>query len=113
MPAPSETNAPKAMRFACWVTYWRQRASWRKLRRRDLAVAGSRAGGVLVAEGKLAEAQAAFAEYLKISRRLAELDPDNAGWQRDLAVAWNRTGGVLEAQGKLAEAQAAFDEYLK
>jgi Flp pilus assembly protein TadD len=45
-------------------------------------------------------------------RRLAEHDPNNAGWQRELAVAHNRVGGVLKAQGKLGEAQAAFAEAL-
>ena len=70
-------------------------------------------GDVLQAQGKLAEAQAAFAEDLRISRVLAELDPGNAGWQRDLAVAHSRVGDVLLAQGKLAEAQAAFGEYLR
>jgi len=35
-------------------------------------------GGVLQAQGKLDEAQAAFAEALAISRRLAEQDPSNA-----------------------------------
>ena len=50
-------------------------------------MAHSRVGDVLQAQGKLSEAQAAFGEYLAISRRLAEQDPTNAGWQRDLAVA--------------------------
>jgi Flp pilus assembly protein TadD len=69
-------------------------------------------GGVLQAQGKLEQAQAAFAEYLAISQRLAEQDPSNAGWQRDLAVAHSKVGGVLEAQGKLEQAQAAFAECL-
>ena len=60
----------------------------------------------------MAAAQAAFAEDLAISRRLAAQDPDNAGWQRDLAVAHNCIGRVLEAQGQLAAAQAAFAEDL-
>ena len=68
-------------------------AAWQ----RDLAVAHSRVGGVLQAQGKLGEAQAAFGEYLAISRRLAEADPSNAGWQRELAVAHGRVGGVLKA----------------
>ncbi len=55
---------------------------------------------------------AAFEEALAISRRLAEQDPSNAGWQSDLAVAHNRVGGVLETQGKLTEAMAAFEEAL-
>ena len=69
-------------------------------------------GGVLKAQGKLTEAQAAFEEALAIRRRLAEQDPSNAGWQSDLAVAHNWVGGVLQAQGKLTEAMAAFEEDL-
>ncbi|MHB9009179.1 MAG: tetratricopeptide repeat protein [Limisphaerales bacterium] len=70
-------------------------------------------GDVLQAQGKLAEAQAAFGEYLRISRQLAEQDPSNAGWQRDLALAHSKVGDVLQAQGRLAEAQAAFGETLR
>ena len=69
-------------------------------------------GDVLQAQGKLAEAQAAFGECLAISRRLAAQDPSNAGWQRDLAGAHSKVGGVLRDQGKLAEAQAALGEAL-
>lgn len=69
-------------------------------------------GDALSAQGKLEKAQAAFAENLTISWRLAEQDPSNAGWQRELAGAQNRVGGVLRAQGKLAEAEAAFGKYL-
>jgi tetratricopeptide (TPR) repeat protein len=70
-------------------------------------------GGVLEAQGKLGEAQAAFEEALRISRQLAEHDPSNADWQQGLAVAHNRVGGVLEAQGKPGEAEAAFEEDLR
>ena len=65
-------------------------------------------GDVFQAQGKLAGAQRAFRESLAISRRLAEEDRSNAGWQRDLGVAHSRVGDVFQAQGKLAEAQAAF-----
>src|SRR5258707_11412988 len=69
-------------------------------------------GDVLKAQGKLEAAQAAFGEYLAISRRLAEQDPSNAGWQRDLALAHSKVGDVLKTQGKLEAAQAAFGEDL-
>ena len=69
-------------------------------------------GDVLEAQGKLEAAQAAFEEYLAISRRLAEQNPSNAGWQLELAGAQSRIGGVLQAQGKLEAALAAFKEYL-
>jgi Flp pilus assembly protein TadD len=61
-------------------------------------------GDVLLAQGKLSDAQAAFGEYLAISRRLADLDPSNAAWQHDLAVAHSRVGNVLLARGKFDEA---------
>src|ERR1035441_2558311 len=38
-------------------------------------------GDALRAQGKLGEAQAAFGEYLAISRRLSAQDPNNSGWQ--------------------------------
>ena len=41
-----------------------------------------RARDVLRAQGKLAEAHAAFDENLAISRRLANQDPSNGGWQQ-------------------------------
>ena len=76
----------------------------------------ARAAGDLRAEADaqcLEAAQEAFAEYLAISRRLAEQDPSNAGWQRDLAVAYRGVGEVLQAQGKLEAAQEAFAENLE
>ncbi len=69
-------------------------------------------GSVLEAQGQLKAAEAAFAEVLAISRKLAEQDPSNAGWRRNLAVAHSRMGGVLEAQGQLRAAEAAFAEAL-
>ena len=70
-------------------------------------------GDWLDARGKTADANVAFRECLKISRRLAELDPGNAGWQRELAVAHGRMGGVLESQGNLTGALESFGEFLK
>ena len=69
-------------------------------------------GGVHAAQGDLKAAEAAFAEALAISRRLAEQDPSNFARQRELATAYNRLGGVLEAQGDLKAAEAAFAEDL-
>jgi tetratricopeptide (TPR) repeat protein len=70
-------------------------------------------GDVLEAQGKLAQARAAFGESLGISRLLVEQDPGNAGWQRELAATHSKVGDVLQAQGNLAEAQAAFGEDLR
>jgi tetratricopeptide (TPR) repeat protein len=49
----------------------------------------------LQAQGKLEEAQAAFGEALRISRRLAEQDPSNASWQRELALACLRIARLI------------------
>jgi Flp pilus assembly protein TadD len=70
-------------------------------------------GDVLQAQGKLESAQGAFGESLKISRRLAEQDPTNAGCLRELAVAHYRVGSVLEAQGKLEAARLEYMEDLR
>ena len=59
---------------------------------------------------ELEATQAAFGEYLAISRRLAEQDSTNADWQRDLAVALSTMGDVLQAQDKPSNAEAAFKE---
>ena len=45
---------------------------------------------MLVAQGNLNKALAAFREGLAIAERLTRADPDNAGWRRDL-------GGVIPA----------------
>jgi tetratricopeptide (TPR) repeat protein len=70
-------------------------------------------GDVLLAQGKLPEAQIAFRDFLKISRRLVKQDPRNTDWQRELTVAHSRVGDVLQAQGKLPAARRAFQESLK
>ena len=57
--------------------------------------------------------RAAVEQNLAISRRLAEQDPSNAGWQRDLAVAHSRVGDVFQAQGKLAKALPLYEEAVR
>ena len=67
-------------------------------------------GDVLEAQGKLAEAQAAFGEYLRISRRLAEQDPTNACWQRELAVACLRMARLRRRLGSPVAALPLYEE---
>jgi tetratricopeptide (TPR) repeat protein len=43
-----------------------------------------------------------------VLERLAQSDPDNAGWQRDLWVSYNKVGDVQMAQG---DPQAALKSY--
>ena len=67
---------------------------------------------MLEAQGQLAAAQAAFDEALVISRRLAEQDPRNAGWQRDLAVACNRSARIAIAAGRNDIGLSLYEESL-
>ena len=64
-----------------------------------------------MAQGKLTEAQTAYRENLAISRRLAEQDPSNAGWQRELAAAHGQVGNVLQMQGDLTAAEWEYSEF--
>jgi tetratricopeptide (TPR) repeat protein len=54
-------------------------------------------GDALVAKGDLAAALQSYKESLAISERLAEADPDNAGWQYDVGTRNERMGDVLMA----------------
>ena len=72
----------------------------------------NKVGDVLSDQGDLAGALAAYRESLAVSRRLAEADPSNAGWQRDLSVSQQKMGDVLRDQGDLAGALAAYRESL-
>ena len=75
---------------------------------RDLSVSQNKIGEVLLAQGDLAGALAAYPAGLAIRERLAAADPTNAGWQRDLSVSQDNVGEVLRAQGDLAGALAAY-----
>jgi tetratricopeptide (TPR) repeat protein len=65
---------------------------------------------VLRARGKLAEAQGAFQEALKISRRLATQDPSNVEWQRELAVACGWIADFEQKAGRHESALSLYDE---
>ena len=52
-------------------------------------------------------------QALEISKRLAEQDKSNSGWQRDLSVGYNEVGDVLEAQGKLLDGLGAHQQAWK
>ena len=65
-------------------------------------------GDVLVAQGDLAGALAAYCKGLAIAEALAARDAANTGWQRDLSVSHDKIGDVLVAQGDLAGALAAY-----
>ena len=53
-----------------------------------------------------------FRDSLTIAERLADADPNNAGWQRDVSVSYVKVGDVLVAQGNLPEALKSFRDSL-
>lgn len=75
-----------------------------------IARAHSLLGEVLQAQGKPEEAQAALAEDLRISRRLAERDPVNAAWQWDLAVTCRKLARLEVRLQRVATAAPLFEE---
>ena len=66
---------------------------------RDLSVSHNKIGDVLLAQGDLAGALAAYRQSLGVRERLAQADPSNAGWQRDLWVSYWRMGSIAEQTG--------------
>ena len=75
---------------------------------RDHSVLMDEFGDVLVGQGNLEKAMASYQASMAIRKRLAEADPDNAGWQRDLAVSHIKIGNVLVDQGNLEKAMASY-----
>jgi tetratricopeptide (TPR) repeat protein len=69
-------------------------------------------GDARSAQHKHEEAEAAFEEFLFLSQREAQQDPDSPDWQRKLAAAHSRVGDAAQALGRLEAAQGAFTEYL-
>jgi tetratricopeptide (TPR) repeat protein len=70
-------------------------------------------GDARKAQGRFAEAGAAFEAFRDLGQRLAQQQPDNPGWQRHLTVAYSRLGETGWAQGQLETAEAAFGEGLE
>jgi len=62
--------------------------------------------------GDLGKALSSAEESLAISRRLAETDPGNTGWQRDVSVSLERIGDVRRRTGDVAGAEEAYEESL-
>jgi hypothetical protein len=63
---------------------------------------------VQVAQGKLADALAAYQARLAIAERLAKSDPGNAGWQRDLAVSYSKLAEMSRRSNEPDKALAAL-----
>jgi len=71
---------------------------------------------VLVKQGKLQEALDAYRQDLAISKRLAEQDKSNSGWQRDLIVSLYKVGTTtakIGAHDNLSQAQEFLRTALK
>ena len=65
-------------------------------------------GDVLMAQGDVPGALAAYQAGLTIREGLAKRDPANTQWQRDLSVSQEKIGDVLVAQGDGPGALAAY-----
>jgi tetratricopeptide (TPR) repeat protein len=75
-------------------------------------VSHDKLGDVLRAQGDLGGALAAYRESLEVSRRLAQADASNAGWQRDLSFSLTRMAEFHEQRGDRAEAMRFAEESL-
>ena len=71
---------------------------------RERSALTGRQGDVLMDQGDLAGALAAYRESLEVWRRLAESDPSNAVWQRGLSYSLTRMAQLHERQGDRDEA---------
>jgi tetratricopeptide (TPR) repeat protein len=87
-------------------------ASLPKSEERDRGALLSEIGDVLVAQGDLSGALQSYRASMAIRERLAEADPNNAGWQRDLSVSYERIGDLEEARGDIVAAIAAYEDSL-
>ena len=52
----------------------------------------------------LDQTESAFAEYLRLSERLTDLEPENVTWQRELASAHGNLGALHRARGRKSAA---------
>jgi tetratricopeptide (TPR) repeat protein len=77
---------------------------------RELSITDERIGDVLVIQGQLDAALAAYRDSFGLRKRLALEDPRNNKWQRDLSVSDNKIGDVLVAKGQLDDALAAYED---
>jgi eukaryotic-like serine/threonine-protein kinase len=76
-------------------------------REHNRIVANDKIGNMLLAQGKLDEAQAAYADSLAIRRAQASKYPNDSARQIAVAIGYSNMASVLVAQGKSDEALAA------
>jgi tetratricopeptide (TPR) repeat protein len=77
-------------------------------REHNRIVANDKIGNILLAQGKLDEALAAYADSLAIRRAQGAKYPNDDGRQTDVAIGYSNMASVLRAQGKSDEAVAAY-----
>src|SRR4029078_6798834 len=77
---------------------------------RDLSVAYTEVGDVLMAQGNLAETLKSFRDGFAIVDRLAGANSSNIIWQVDLSVSYNKIGEVLLEQMNVSEALQSFPD---
>jgi tetratricopeptide (TPR) repeat protein len=78
-----------------------------------LSQANKRVGEILLAQGDLSGAYAAYSDSLAMAQKSHGLDPGNADWQHDLTETDNLLGDVLLAEGKIADAQESYESGLQ
>ncbi len=93
-------------------TYGDALARLPEAKERDRAVLLNEIGDVLVDRGDLSGALESYRASMAIAERLAEADPNNAGWQRDLSVSYERIGDLEEARSDIVAAVAAYEKSL-
>jgi hypothetical protein len=60
------------------------------------------------ARGDLKAALKSYSDSLAIRERLAQSEPDNAGWQRDLSVSYKNVGGAYRKSNETTKAREAL-----
>jgi tetratricopeptide (TPR) repeat protein len=64
-------------------------------------------------EGNIPSSDEAYANSLKIAKKLMAIDPTNVQWQRDVALATQGLGDVGIRQGSLQKAERTYNESLE
>jgi len=67
-------------------------------------------GAVAYDHGNLDAANSSWDSYLRLSKQLVAIDPQNIDWQRELAWAHGNVGVILEKMGRIPEAERASSE---
>jgi len=80
---------------------------------RDQIVLSWIIGDLHFSRGNLSRAAEIRQQALESVKRLADREPDNAGWQRDVSVSLGKMGDVLLEQGNLEGARRAYEQAME